>query len=132
MRGGGPIIPFFTDHNVPESVAEYLLSVKHEVTRLRDVMSPDSSDPVIAVACSRHGQVLISHDNDFRQTAKRLRITQRQYQDSLHRVLLRCDEPKSAKRIQQALTVIEREWIDLEEGRAMVIEIGNQYIRINR
>lgn len=130
--GGGPIIPFFTDHNVPESVGDYLLSMKHEVTRLRHVMSPESKDPVIAVACSRSGQVLVSHDNDFRQTARRLNITQRQYQNSLHRIQLRCDEPKSAKRIEQALAVIEREWIELTGDHPMVIEIGNQYIRINR
>src|SRR3989442_10720156 len=103
--GAGPIIPFFTDHNVPESVGDYLLSVKHEVTRLRHVMSTESSDPVIAVACSRQGQVLISHDNDFRQTARRLRITPRQYRNSLHRIQLRCDEPKSAQRIKEALAV---------------------------
>lgn len=95
-------------------------------------MSPESSDPVIAVACSRNGQVLISHDNDFRTGAIRLNITQRQYQNSLHRIHLRCDEPKSAKRIQQALPLIEREWIELAGDRPMVIEIGNQYIRINR
>lgn len=130
--GGGPIIPFFTDHNVPESVGDYLLSIKHEVTRLRHVMPQNTSDPVIAVACSRAGQVLISHDNDFRQTAKRLQITQRQYQNSLHRIQLRCPEPRSAKRIEQAIAVIEREWIELDGSRPMVIEIGDQYIRINR
>src|SRR5687767_10166788 len=130
--GGGPIIPFFTDHNVPESVGDYLLSMKHGVTRLRHVMSPESPDPVIAVACSKSGQVLISHDNDFKQITRRLNITHRQYHNSLHRIALRCDEPKSAKRVAEALAVIEREWIELDGNLPMVIEIGNQHIRINR
>jgi len=130
--GGGPIIPFFTDQNVPESVGDYLMSMKHDVTRLRHVMSPESSDPVIAVACSRSGHVLITHDTDFRETARRLRITQRQYRTSLHKIQMRCPEPRSAKRIAEALPVIEREWINLADDRPMVIEIGNEYIRINR
>ncbi len=95
-------------------------------------MEPESPDPVIAVACSRHGQVLVSHDRDFRNLSKRLGITQRQYNNSLHRILLRCPEPNSAKRIEEALSLIEAEWLLTEPERPMVIEIRDRSIITRR
>ena len=130
--GSRPSIPFFTDHNVPESVGDFLIRAGHQVTRLRHVMATRTADPIIAVACSRSGNVLVSHDNDFRQIAKRLEITQRQYRTSLHRIQLRCPEPNSAKRMKETLALIESEWLLIRPERPMVIEIRDQSIRILR
>jgi len=41
------------------------------------------------------------------------------------------DPPGSAQGAED-IAVIEREWIGLPGDRPMVIEIGNQHIRINR
>lgn len=125
-------IPFFTDQNVPDSVGNALIKVGHSVTRLRDVMATTTADPIIAVACSQSGHVLVSHDNDFRQISKRLNITQRQYHQSLHRIYLACPEPNSAKRILEALSLIEAEWRLIKEGRPMVIDLRDQSIRTSR
>ncbi len=120
------IIPFFTDQNVPDSVGEALVDAGHELTWLRDVLDADTVDPIIAVACERSGQVLVTHDTDFRQAAKLLKITQRQYQNSLHRIMLRCPEPDSARRILEGLSLIEAEWELAVPERAMVIEIKSR------
>lgn len=125
-------IPFFTDQNVPDSVGNILIKAGHQVTRLRDVMLTTTADPIIAVACSQSGHVLVSHDNDFRQISKRLNITQRQYQQSLHRIHLACPEPNSAKRISEALSLIEAEWLLIKKGRPMVIDLRDQSIRTTR
>ena len=74
-----PCIPFFTDHNVADSVGKVILQHGHALTRLRDVMPRDSKDPLVALACVQSGQVLVSHDNDFRDIARRLQVTQRDY-----------------------------------------------------
>ena len=95
-------------------------------------MDVKTVDPVIAVACSRNGQVLVSHDNDFRHISNRLGITKRQYRNSLHRIHLRCPEPSSEKRILKALSLIEAEWRLIESDRPMVIEINKDSIRIHR
>lgn len=124
-------IPFFTDQNVPDSVGKVLIAAGHKVTRLRDVMATTTADPIIAVACSQSGHVLVSHDNDFRQVSKRLKISQRQYRDSLHRILLGCPEPNSAKRISDALPLIELEWL-LKKDQPMVIDIRDTSIRTSR
>lgn len=129
---GHPVIPFFIDHNVPESVSNFLIGVGHSVIKLRDVMPTETSDPVIAVACSHSGQVLVTHDNDFRQLAKRLNISQRQYQNKLHRIQLRCPEPRSAKRIEEVMSLIEGEWLLVRPDRPMQIELREGLIRILR
>jgi predicted nuclease of predicted toxin-antitoxin system len=113
MGAEKPVIPFFTDHNVPDSVGNVLVAAGHTLTRLRDVMDTITADPIIAVACSQTGNVLVSHDTDFRTLSKRLGITQRQYHNSLHRIQMRCPEPHSAQRITAALSLIEYEWTHL-------------------
>jgi predicted nuclease of predicted toxin-antitoxin system len=128
------VIRFFTDNNVPDSVAQALIDAGHKVTRLRDVMLPDSSDPVIAVACSTSGHVLVTHDNDFRGggAAKRLGLSRREYRTKLHRIQMRCEEPRSARRIKDAMSLIEHEWQLLDGTRPIDIEIRDGVIRIMR
>ena len=115
-------------------MGDALVTAGHEVTRLRDVMLTDTTDTVIAVACSRSGHVLVTHDKDFRGAgaAKRLGITRREYQTTLHRIQLRCEEPRSASRVQLALSVIEHEWSILDGSRPLVIEIRDDIIRLMR
>lgn len=125
-------IPFFTDQNVPDSVGKVLLAAGHKVTRLRDVMATTTADPIIAVACSQSGHVLVSHDSDFRQISKRLKISQKQYQKSLHRIQLGCLEPNSAKRILDALSLIQLEWRLIKKDQPMVIDIRDKSIRTSR
>jgi predicted nuclease of predicted toxin-antitoxin system len=125
-------ISFFTDNCVPDSVGSALKDAGHDVTRLRDVMDTDTADPVIAVACAQAGQVLVSHDPDFRRISRDLRITQRQYRNSLHRIQLRCPEPNGAQRIVAALSLIEFEWGLVQPNRPMVIEITDVAIRVCR
>lgn len=132
MARSRKIIPFFTDQNVPDSVGKNLVTAGHQLTRLRDVMDPDTPDPIILVACSKTGQVLITHDKDFKTLAKRLNITQRQYQNVLHRIQLRCSEPESASRIMDALLLIEAEWRLVKKDRPMVIEITSNAIKTYR
>src|SRR5574340_228306 len=126
------VIQFFTDDNVPDSVGDFLIAAGHDVTRLRDVMLRNTEDRVIEVACSRSGHVLVTHDRDFMATAKRLKVTRREYQTQLHRIQLRCEEPRSARRVQEAMSLIEHEWTILQPDRPMVIEIRDEVIRIVR
>lgn len=132
MANGRPVIPFFTDQNVPDSVGEAIKKAGHGLVRLRDAMDIKTADPIIAVACAEKCQVLVSHDTDFRSASKRLGITQRQYQKNLHRVHLRCPEPDSANRIIVAMSIIESEWALIQPDRPMIIEIHSQSIRIER
>lgn len=70
------VIQFFIDNNVPESAVRAIVDAGHSITRLRDCMAVNTADPVIAMACAKSGHVLVSHDNDFRGIAKRLKVSQ--------------------------------------------------------
>lgn len=125
-------IHFFLDHNVPESVGRALETAGHQVTRLRECMAKDTKDPVIAVACAEGGLVLVSHDNDFKGVAKRLEVSQRQYR-KLHRIDLRCEEPESATRITELMSLIEHEWsVALNSGGQMVIAVRSTTVWVQR
>jgi hypothetical protein len=125
-------IPFFTDHNVPDSVGAVILAHGHQLTRLRDCMVKDTKDPVIAIACSQGGQVLVSHDNDFKEIAKRLQVSQRQYR-GLHRIKLSCFEPESANRIADLMSLVEHEWsAAIATGGQLVMDIRSGTVFIVR
>ncbi|NCU02295.1 hypothetical protein GXC69_12395 [Candidatus Macondimonas diazotrophica] len=126
------VIPFFTDHNVPDSVGRVILESNHGLTRLRDVMDTETADPVIAVACARSGHVLVTKDSDFKAISARLKITQRQYRSSLHRIYLACDPPRARNRMIDALSLIEHEWGLIQPDRPMTIQITNTTIRTER
>jgi hypothetical protein len=64
--------------------------------------------------------------------SKRLQITQRQYRESFHRIDMRCQEPSSAARIQEALSIIVFEWSRRTPDRPMIIEIRDTSIKIHR
>lgn len=128
-----PCIPFFTDHNVADSVGKVIIQHGHALIRLRDVMPRDSKDPLVALACAQAGQVLVSHDNDFREIARRLQVTQREYRTQLHRIDLRCLEPAAAGRMTEAMALVESEWtLAIAQDRSMVIEIRDHSIRLMR
>ena len=96
-------------------------------------MPSDTKDPLVALACASNGHVLVSHDNDFREVAKRLNVTQAQYRQVLHRVDLRCEEPEAAGRVLDALSLIEHEWLLCQSiARPMVVEVRSSSIRVVR
>jgi predicted nuclease of predicted toxin-antitoxin system len=124
-------IPFFTDHNVPDSVGAAIVAANHTLTRLRECMSPDSDDKLIAVTCARSGQVLVSHDNDFKEITKRLQLTR--FKNSLHRIDLKCSGPVAAGRMRDVLSLIEHEWFHARLlGIPMLVTVGSDWIRVRR
>ena len=126
------VIAFFTDQNVPDSVGNLIIEAGHSLVRLRDVMPTDTKDPIIAVACEKFGHVLVTHDTDFKASAKRLSLTQNQYRGALHRVLMRCDEPISSSRFEIAMKLIEYEWRIASVSCPLNVEVRKHSIHTYR
>lgn len=128
-----PCIAFFTDQNVADSAGNFLQQCGHKLTRLRDCMATDTKDPLVALACAKGGHVLVSHDNDFREIAKKLNVSQNQYHLKLHRLDLQCSEPNAAARLAEMIKLIESEWLIAKKRNApMVIQIRDKSVRIVR
>jgi predicted nuclease of predicted toxin-antitoxin system len=127
-----PVIPFFTDQNVPDSVGNMLIEAGHEVTRLREVMATDSPDTIVAAACDRAGLVLVTFDRDFKHMAPGMGIARARF-NALSIIRLGCREPVAAERLRGALSFVELEWRLAKRARAqMVLSIADNVIRSHR
>jgi predicted nuclease of predicted toxin-antitoxin system len=104
---------FFLDHNVAEQVAQYLEEEGFETIRLKDVLVEDSADPVVATHCIETGQVLITHDNDFKTMRRRLLASGRRFR-TLHVILLSCPNARARDRLAFTLPAILAVWQQIE------------------
>ncbi len=100
---------FFLDHGVPVSVAETLIAERHDVIILKDVLPPDTEDPVVALTAAENTAILISFDKDFRAIAGRLGVSNKRLR-KLSRIQMRCKEPEGSKRLKDAMSFIQHEW----------------------
>ena len=99
---------FLLDNNVPNGVAVMLRGLGHDVALVRDLLTQDAPDPLVAAAAERDGRVLVSLDRDFetldpgRPSGFRARFRR------LSRIWLRCRPARSAERIR--LFIREIKW----------------------
>ncbi|MBI3453495.1 MAG: DUF5615 family PIN-like protein, partial [Rhodospirillales bacterium] len=101
---------FFTDQNVPESVAKTLEEARYEVTRLGEKIARDSPDPLVAAVAEANGAILVTMDSDFKKIASRVDIGHRRYRKLSILRFEKCRESHAATRLSSALSLIEHEW----------------------
>ena len=99
---------FLLDNNVPNSVADTLCGLGHDVALVRDVLSADAADPLVALTAESAGRVLISLDRDFQAIDPLKPDGRRPRFRRLSRIWLRCRPSRSAERIR--LFIREIEW----------------------
>lgn len=131
------VIRFFTDHNVAASVGQAIQERGHHLTQLREAMLIRTKDPIIEIACSHSGQVLVSHDRDFKELKPRLNVNDRTPVTrlgfvKLHKIHLECPEYEAAARMKEAFSLIEAEWELITPVRPMVIQIRSSSILVRR
>lgn len=122
------------DQNVPDSVAEVFREHGHEVILLRDILPTDSPDPLVATVSENQGAVLVSHDGDFKYIAPRIPVGARTRFSKLSRIHLQCPEPQAAKRVREAMSLIEAEY-DIAQSSPdsrMILGISKQVIKTHR
>lgn len=117
-----------------ESVCKFLEARGHTVTRLRDVLPPDSPDPLVAKVAQDSKAILLTHDGDFKRIAPRIPKSGRQRFRSLSKVHLNCEQARGADRLAAAITLIEFEWetVSSRPDRRMHISVGLNVIRTHR
>jgi predicted nuclease of predicted toxin-antitoxin system len=103
------------------------------VILLRDKIAPDSPDPLVCAVSEANDAILVSHDNDMKQLARRRGVGQARYR-MLSLIKLTCRESRAAARIAQAMSLIVHEWDFGADNpdRRMFIEIGDSVIRTMR
>ncbi|MBE3603386.1 DUF5615 family PIN-like protein [bacterium] len=122
------------DHNVPDSVARVFIERGHTVTFLREIMPTDSPDPVVAAVADMDGAILVSCDHDFDAIAPRILQGMRARFRRLGRLSIRCAEYHAARRIEEAMELIELEYRTAQRrpDKRMFIVIQATGIKTNR
>jgi len=125
---------FFTDQNVPESVARVLESAGYEVYRLREKTAVDAPDNLVAAVSEANDAILVTLDSDFKTIASRAGIGQRRFRRLSLLRLEGCRESRAADRLKAALSLIEHEWMVAAESRdrRLFIVISETTIRTHR
>lgn len=129
-------IRFFTDQNVPESVARVLENAGYEVVRLREKVATNSPDNLVAAVSEANKSILVTMDRDFKAIAARAWVGKRRFRTLSVIRFEKCRESRAAERMQAALSLIEHEWKvgagDSSRDRRVFIVICTDVIRIYR
>jgi len=106
------------------------------VQRLRESIGPDSPDTLVAAVAESNDAILVTLDADFKKINSRYGIGKSRYR---HLSLLRferCRESETAKRLDEAMSLIQHEW-DVghdksETQRRLYVVITKETIRTYR
>jgi len=128
-----PRLRFLLDEGAPRSVGRYLESRGHEVIYFDAALMPGSPDVLVAKTAEANDAILIALDGDMKTLAKRAGIGSGRFK-RLSLLKLSCQEPVAAKRVEQAMSLIEAEWTisDAKAARRLFVEIGNDVIKTFR
>jgi hypothetical protein len=121
------------DEGVPAEVASTFLRHGHEVVPFEDVLVRGSPDDVVCSAALANDAILVAFDNDMKQLVARQGITADRFK-RLSLLKFACDEPMAAKRLDEAMSLVEHEWAvsDQKVGRRLFVVIGKNVIRTHR
>jgi hypothetical protein len=130
-----PALRVFLDAGVPDSVGETLKQRGHFVILYRQALPEKIDDDVVCAAALANDAILLAIDPDMKRFPKRYGISHgsARYQN-LSLIWIGCNEVLAAKRLEQAMSLIEHEWnlSDEKAARRLWIEIGPHNIRTNR
>ena len=107
----------------------------HGVTFHRDVLPEKTPDEIVCLTALDSKAILVSADGDMKQFAKRYGVTPNgDRYAALHVIRLCCNEVLAAKRLDQAMPLIELEWVfaTAKAARRMWIDIGPHWITTHR
>ena len=88
---------------------------------------------MVCAAAQANDAILVAFDHDMKQLAQRYGIGSGRFK-RLCLIKFLCPEPMAAKRLEQAMSLIEHEWLVSSEkvARRLFVEVGKQFLRTNR
>ena len=126
---------FFTDQNVPDAVNRFLVRQGYAVIALREQIPTNSPDSLVAAVAEANSAILVTFDPDFKAIASRYGIGQRRFTKLSLIRFEKCRESQAARRLEQAMSLIEHEWSyghNQGADRRMFIVLTSQTIRTHR
>lgn len=118
------------------SVGKVLEKFEHQVIYYSSALPERTPDDVVCITAMANDAILVAIDADMKQIAKKYGVKPNGDTkfDRLSIIRLACDEVLAAKRLEQALPLIELEWKHClqKAARRMWIDVAAHFIRTNR
>lgn len=124
------------DADVPNRVGEFLQSREHEVVRSRDVLPPESPDPLIAqMASDLRAVVLTWNRRDFLSLARRRRGPHGgPTYPGMHLITFdNCSHVEGLRRLRTLIDDIEIVYENrvVRREQRMIVVVGRSYLRLD-
>lgn len=123
------------DAGVPDSVGHVFAARGHTVIYYREVLSEREPDEVVCATALTNSAILIAIDGDMKRLAKRYGKQQKSARfDRLSLIKIGCNPVLAAKRVDQAMSLIEHEWAfsEAKAARRPWVEIGPHQLTTHR
>jgi predicted nuclease of predicted toxin-antitoxin system len=118
------------DEGVPLEVGRTFERHGHEVIPFEEAVKRGARDELVCAAAEANDALLVAFDNDMRQVARRQGIGAARFK-RLNLLKFTCSEPMAARRLEEAMSLIEHEWAVAAQktGRRLYVEIGTHVLR---
>lgn len=131
MTAGRPRLRLFLDEGVPDSVGHAFMEAGHDVAFLNKMLARGSADQLVCAIADINDAILVALDGDMKRIAQGYGIGARTFL-RMGLIKLSCFEPDAARRVREAMSLIEHEWA-FSEGtpnkRRIFVEISATVIR---
>jgi len=127
-------VKLLLDEGVPISVGKVFEGAGHDVTYFDESgLAKGAPDPIVCAAAQASGAILVAADHDMKRLAKSHGIAPARFK-TMGLVRFECEKPKAAKRLSEALSLIEHEHGLVSEGRCerLFVVIAKATIRVHR
>src|SRR4051794_34088889 len=104
----------FLDEGVPDSVGRIFMEAGHEVAFLNKMLARGASDHLVCAIADINEAILVALDGDMKRIAQGYGVGSSKFL-RLGLIKLSCFEPDAARRVREAITLIEHEW-SISEG----------------
>lgn len=125
---------FLLDEGIPVSVGGILEKAGYEVVYFNNSgLAKGTPDPVVCATAEASNAVLVAADSDMKKLAMGRGIKKARFK-TMGLVRFECPKPMTAKRIGDALSLIEHEWERVQDGTCvrLFVSIGEAVIRTHR
>ncbi len=118
---------------MPVEVGHIFARHGHIVIPFEDVLNRGARDDLVCVAAEANDAILVAFDNDMKRLASRQGISSTRFK-RLSLLKFACEEPMAAKRLEEAMSLVEHEWnvSERKAARRLFVVIGTQVLRSHR
>jgi len=134
VKAARPVLRLFLDEGVPDSVGHAFLEAGHQVAFLNKSLARGSSDHLVCAIADINEAILVALDGDMKRIAQQHGIGKGRFL-RLGLIKLSCWEPDAARRVRDAMSLIEHEWSftdGRQDVRRIFVEISDHVIRSHR